>query len=46
MGILNGPVFGLEQVLELLCPAIVGGTIVLAAISVWFAIGAALSAKR
>lgn len=45
MGILSGPVFGMDQLLQLVQPLFVGGALVLAAMLCWFAIGAVINMK-
>ena len=39
MGILSGPVFGVDQLIDLLLPVIAGGLILVGMAVVWFAIG-------
>lgn len=45
MGILSGPVFGTEQLLQLICPMVFGGVVVLGVVCVWFALGAFITGK-
>lgn len=45
MGILSGPVFGLNQLIDLLAPVGVGALLVLGLAALWFAIGLVANVK-
>lgn len=45
MGILSGPVFGLNQLIDLLMPVGVGALLVLGLAALWFAVGLVVNVK-